>query len=215
MAIRTISNIVIFTLFFSFNIAYAQDVLINEIAWMGTKTSANDEWIELYNPTSIGISLEKYILVLGEKEIPLQGTIKANSFYILERTDDNTLPNIKADLIYTGSIKNTGLKIYLKKDNILIDEANFENGWTAGDNETKQTAERVENTWQTSINEGGSPNLENILKIKEKDSTEINSFSEEIEKTKNFPLETVLGLSFISGTTLVFLRKQIVKKEQI
>ena len=215
MAIRTISNIVIFTLFFSFNIAYAQDVLINEIAWMGTKTSANDEWIELYNPTSIGISLEKYILVLGEKEIPLQGIIKANSFYILERTDDNTLPNIKADLIYTGSIKNTGLKIYLKKDNILIDEANFENGWTAGDNDTKQTAERVENAWQTSINEGGSPNLENILQIKEKDSTEINSFSEEIEKNKNFPLETVLGLSFISGATLVFLRKQIVKKEQV
>lgn len=27
----------------------SSDVVINEIAWMGTIASANDEWLELYN----------------------------------------------------------------------------------------------------------------------------------------------------------------------
>ena len=31
--------------------AVALDVVINEIAWMGTVADGNDEWIELYNPT--------------------------------------------------------------------------------------------------------------------------------------------------------------------
>ena len=105
MAIRTISNTIIFTLLFSFNFVYAQDILINEIAWMGTKSNSNDEWIELYNPTNTNISLEEYILYIGEKEIPLEGTIKANSFFILERTDDTTLPNIMADLIFPSFAK--------------------------------------------------------------------------------------------------------------
>lgn len=29
--------------------ANSSDVVINEIAWMGTTTSANDEWIKLHN----------------------------------------------------------------------------------------------------------------------------------------------------------------------
>lgn len=211
MDIRTISNLVVLSLFLFFNFAYAQDILINEIAWMGTKTSANDEWIELYNETNADISLSGYTLFIGEKEIPLEGIIEASSYYILERTDDNTLPNIKADLIYTGSIKNTGLKIYLKKDNTLIDEANFENGWTAGDNDTKQTAERIESSWQTSEKEGGSPRAVNIKKIST-EKNEIPSSLESTETRKDFPFETILGLSFVSATTLVFLKKQIVKK---
>ncbi|PIP24309.1 MAG: hypothetical protein COX35_01265, partial [Candidatus Nealsonbacteria bacterium CG23_combo_of_CG06-09_8_20_14_all_37_18] len=33
------------------------DVVINEIAWMGTVNLANDEWIELYNNAESPISL--------------------------------------------------------------------------------------------------------------------------------------------------------------
>lgn len=32
-------------------------VLINEVGWMGTKASASDEWVELYNPSSCAIDL--------------------------------------------------------------------------------------------------------------------------------------------------------------
>jgi len=33
-------------------------VLINEIAWMGTAVSANNEWIELWNGTDSPLSLK-------------------------------------------------------------------------------------------------------------------------------------------------------------
>ena len=55
------------------------DVVINEIAWMGTKANSSDEWIELYNNTSQDISLEGWTLYEKETLIePLTGTIKAN-----------------------------------------------------------------------------------------------------------------------------------------
>ena len=217
MSFSSISNVIIlFILLFSFNIVFAKDILINEIAWMGTENSSNDEWIELYNISNEDISLENYKLFIDEKEIKLKGIIKANSFYVLERTDESTLPNIKADLIYTGSIKNTGAKIILKDNkNNVIDEADFINGWTVGDNKTKQTAERINDLWQTSIKKGGSPNEINIkaeTKKEEKNSSvkEMQaSLFEEITKDEQFPLGTMIGISFISAATIVFIRKQL------
>jgi len=211
-------------LLFSFNTVLAKDIIINEIAWMGTVSSANDEWIELYNTSNTDISLENYKLFIGDKEIRLKGLVRANSFYILERTDDTTLPQVKADLIYTGSIKNTGAKLSLKDNqNNLIDEANFEKGWTAGNNETKQTAERIENTWQTSANKEGSPYALNIAfnqnireeikptsdQTKEKQEEKYSSIQEIQKENNNFPLKIMLGISFISGTVIVFIRKQL------
>ena len=217
MSFSSISNVIIlFILLFSFNIVFAKDILINEIAWMGTENSSNDEWIELYNISNEDISLENYKLFIDEKEIKLKGIIKANSFYILERTDESTLPNIKADLIYTGSIKNTGEKIILKDNkNDKIDEADFTNGWTVGDNKTKQTAERINDLWQTSIKKGGSPNeinIKNETKKEEKSSSvkEMQaSLFEEIKKSEEFPLSAMIGISFISAATIVFIRKQL------
>ncbi len=226
MSFSSISNVIILLiLLFSFNITYAKDLLINEIAWMGTENSANDEWIELYNNSDKNISLENHKLIIGNKEIKLKGIIKANNFYILERTDDTTLPQIKADLIFTGSIKNTGEIILLKNDNNnIIDEADFSSGWIAGDNKTKHTMERIEDLWQTSLNKGGSPNAINIKafnqntreeikptsdQTKEKQEEKYSSIQEIQKENNNFPLKIMLGISFISGTVIVFIRKQL------
>ncbi|HDL85731.1 MAG TPA: PKD domain-containing protein [Candidatus Acetothermia bacterium] len=38
--------------------ASLEDVVINEVAWMGTAASASDEWIELYNTTDLAIDIE-------------------------------------------------------------------------------------------------------------------------------------------------------------
>lgn len=204
MSLRTI---VIFLLLFS-NVVFAKEIVINEIAWMGTENSANDEWIELFNKTEKDISLEGFSLFLDTKEIKLEGIIKAHNFYILERTDDDTLPKIKANLIYTGSMKNTGLNIFLKKNGNIIDEALFENGFNVGDNETKQTAERINESWQTSLNSGGSPQNENIEIVLKKQ--EESSF--EIKKEETLPLKPIISLSILSSLLIIFTKKQLFKE---
>ena len=75
--------------------AYTQstrDVVISEIAWMGTTTSSTDEWIELYNNTGSAIDLTNWTLAAadGTPTITLAGTIPAGGHFLLERTDDTT-----------------------------------------------------------------------------------------------------------------------------
>lgn len=170
--------LIVFYLSF-FNAALAAnplDVVINEIAWMGTINSANDEWIELYNNTENLINLDGWQLLTqdGTPKINLSGTIPANGFYLLERTDDNTVPAISADKIYTGALGNSGeaLELYDNFGN-LIDRVDNSSGWLAGDNKTKQTMERKNpqlegsnlDNWQTSQNPGGTPRVQNSLVV--------------------------------------------------
>jgi len=80
-----------------------RSVLINEIAWAGTAASSNDEWIELYNPGEEEISLDGWHLTAadGTPDIALSGAIPAGGYFLLERSDDNTISNIPADETYT------------------------------------------------------------------------------------------------------------------
>ena len=149
-------------------------VVINEIAWMGTEKSYSDEWIELYNNSSDALSLEGWRLI-SENNIPkidLKGEIPAQGFFLLERTDDETVPNITADLIYRGALENAGeyLKL-IDNRNRTIDEIDCSDGWFAGDNASKKTMERKNplalglepQNWQTSQNPGGTPKAENSI----------------------------------------------------
>jgi len=132
---------------------------------MGNTNSANDEWIELKNNTSADISLSDWILKSTDDKlrIKLTGFILANGFYLLERTDDSSVLNIKADLVYKGALNNNGMALELyDNSNLLVDSANYSSGWPAGDNETKRTAERIGlNVWQTSKDAYGTPKSEN------------------------------------------------------
>jgi len=127
-------------------------MVINEIAWMGTDNSSNDEWIELYNNTSSTIDITGWQLISadGSPSITFStSTIAAHGFYLLERTDEQTVSDISADQIYTGALNNDGEKLELRdSDGDIIDEVNCLDGWLAGDNSTKQTMERIdENNW--------------------------------------------------------------------
>lgn len=131
---------------------------------MGTANSSNDEWIELKNNAADSINLDGLILtnLSGKLKINLTGTIPANGFFLLERTDDTTVPNITADQIYKGSLSNSGeaLKLSDSAGN-LIDEVDASSGWLFGDNTTKQTMERISSGWQTSQDSGGTPRAQN------------------------------------------------------
>lgn len=186
------------------------DVVINEIAWMGTNVSANDEWIELYNNSSNNINLEGWVLKSedGTPEIKLTGAIPANGFFLLERTDDETLPGISADQIYKGALGNNGenLKLFDNSGN-LVDQVNCSSGWFSGDNETKQTMERKNSkisdsgsqNWQSSQNPGGTPKTANSKPTPGNQGTEELKNEGTKEKITEKPAETGSPLTYPGG----------------
>jgi hypothetical protein len=120
-------------------------VLINEVAWAGTVASSSDEWIELLNTTDENINLSGWILTDGDAlQLHLQGTIAPNSFFLLERTDDETVLNVSADQIYSGGLRNDGEVLILKgPSGTVLDSANLDGGsWPGGNQGTHRTMER-------------------------------------------------------------------------
>lgn len=154
--------IFVFTLLGTFFplLAFA-DVRVNEIAWMGTQNSAQDEWIELYSAS--GESLEGWILKTadGGMFIPLSGNIPAGGFFLIERTDDTTVPNIPADQIapFGSGLSNSGeILILLNASGEEKDKVDASGGWPAGDNATKDTMQKAGDKWITAP---GTPKAEN------------------------------------------------------
>ena len=126
--------------------AATQSAVINEVAWMGTTGSYNNEWIELHNPASADLSLGGWVLEAqdGSPSIALSGTVPAQDYFLLERTSDSTISNVAADQIYTGSLGNSNEVLYLKDaSGAVIDEVN---SWYAGDNTTKATMARIDSS---------------------------------------------------------------------
>lgn len=129
-------------------------VVINEIAWMGNSNSANEEWLELYNSGAEDVSISGWILEAqdGSPKITLSGIVKQNGYFLLERTSDDSVPNIVSDLIYTGAMSNSGEILVLKDSSgVEQDRAEGSNSWEniGGDNTTKETAQRGGTGWIT------------------------------------------------------------------
>ncbi len=149
-------------------------IVINEIAWMGNGENWRDEWIELYNNTDKKINISGWKMSFGDKrEVRLEGTIDAHGYFLLERGNDETIPNIGADLIYKNILNNDGLDILLSDEkNNLIDSVECGGGWFEGSNLTKKTMERISpnlggasvQNWQTSLRTGGTPRALNSQK---------------------------------------------------
>lgn len=111
------------------------DVVINEIAWMGTTAATADEWIELRNNTGSPVSLSGWSLEAtdGTPSIALSGTLPAYGYAVLERTDDTTVPGIAAHQIYVGALENGSDALELRDGSDgLIDEVDaWHAGWNA------------------------------------------------------------------------------------
>jgi len=184
-------------------------VIINEIAWMGrydsekNKNEINDEWIELYNPNDFEVDLKSYFLNVwaskeskeaGDKEkisIELKQAIPGLGFYLLERTDESSVPEKESDQIYTGALSNEGGYLELKKkkeekedEYEMIDSLDFSAGWPGGDNEKKLTLERDDDgkNWHSSSIINGTPKEKNSFfeKVPEENVSLCGEFLEEI-----------------------------------
>ncbi len=141
-------------------------VLINEVAWMGTGAASEDEWIELYNPGTNTVDLAGWLLKADDTSpnivFPPGASIAPKGFYLLERTDDTTVIDVTADLIYTGELNNSFeiLRLF-DASSRLIDTANVNGGnWPAGitSSTTHGTMERrgvvadSDSAWITNVN---------------------------------------------------------------
>lgn len=115
----------------------AKTVVVSEIAWMGTKASSRDEWLELYNNSDLPIDLTGWILKTSDDglNIKLQDFIPVKSFYLIERNDDEVIKDVKADLIasFGNGLSNDGEKLELY-DSVgqLVDFVDASGGWPQG-----------------------------------------------------------------------------------
>ncbi|MFH1036839.1 MAG: lamin tail domain-containing protein [Patescibacteria group bacterium] len=136
-------------------------VIINEVAWMGSVSSTYDEWIELKNVSTAGVSLNRWQLIgvntgsgKNNIEVFFGKKDKINSFYLLERSDDEAVVGIPADKIFSGSINDSDFALRLFDDKCrLIDEVAATPDWPAGRKTgEKRTAERGEDSnWHDSF----------------------------------------------------------------
>ncbi len=164
-----IFNFVIFAILFFFaRTSYAQ-VVINEIAWMGITNFYTNEWIELLNNGSDTVDLSGWLLRIEgkkNKDIALKNSISAGGYYLIERTDDTTLPNIPADIVtpFGAGLLNSGATlVLLNAQGLEIDRVNGSDNWkidgkTVGNNTTKETAQRAGILWITAT---ATPRAEN------------------------------------------------------
>lgn len=118
-----------------------ETVKINEVAWAGTEASSSDEYIELAGPVKTDLNGWRLEAIDGTPGITLTGVISASGFYLLERTDDNTVASRVADQIYAGALQDNGEHLQLKNSQgQIIDEINAAVGWPAGDNSPQRAA---------------------------------------------------------------------------
>jgi hypothetical protein len=200
-------------------------IIINEIAWMGTKNSYNDEWVELYNPNDFSVDIDNWALLSKDEtpSIKLSGIINAKTYFLLERTDDSSVPDKTANYIYKGGLGNQGEHLtLLNKNGEKIDEIDCSLGWFAGNNENKKTMERINfslngsdpKNWKTSQLTGGTPGTlnspnENIISKKDM------KISDEIPSSSNFSLLLAIGLgssACIAGIfSVIWLKEEKIK----
>ncbi len=130
---------------------WSGEVVINEVAWAGTSASyPNDEWFELYNNTDQPIDFTGWKVFVSGKQISISKInnkiIPAKGYFLLERTSDDAVKEIGADIIFsvTGGLNNAGAKLELfKPSGEKADEANASAGWFAGDAVLYKSMERI------------------------------------------------------------------------
>jgi len=116
------------------------------VAWAGTAASSNDQWIELYNPTSADINLAGWHLISSDNspDILLTGLIKKGDYYLLKIREAAIIStkgtpgpagnDYAANQLYTGYLNPAGetLRLYSVSGN-LVDTANLDGGgWNGG-----------------------------------------------------------------------------------
>src|SRR3989344_5030551 len=143
-------------------------IIINEVAWMGTSASSNCEWLELYNTDTKSVDLNDWNLYEdggGTLIIKLTGSISANGYYLVERLTPTCPDPVPGFNDTTGSFGGSGLSndgeyLALKNaEGTLVYSLDASNKWLAGDSVTKNTMQWNGSIWITAP---ATPRIKNI-----------------------------------------------------
>jgi len=127
-------------------------IAINEIAWMGTRASSYDEWLELKNNTGHTISLSGWAIESkdGAPRIALQGSIAPREYLVFERRANTIIADSRIITYGNGSsewaLGNGGEELILSRLSAIFDQTPSD-AWAAGNNtssSSRKTMERYE-----------------------------------------------------------------------
>ncbi len=88
-------------------------VVINEVAWGGTRSFSTREWIELLNVGAAPISLSGWQLTVGTNFIPLSGTISPGGYFLLANNANTFSSGAAIDQVASFSLNNSGSTLRL------------------------------------------------------------------------------------------------------
>jgi len=195
-----------------------REIVINEVAWSGTKADPTHEWIELVNISDEEVDLTGWTLRWRKdetkewKQVRLRGTVDSEDYYLLERLSDETISDIKADLIYDAEephklpLLDEGEVIHLlNKDGLIVDTANAEKpelGWPGGSTNPVESMERIEPELEDT-RENWSTNEGIIIKGKDRDIVNLTASASMINE------KTLLARTFLGEASEVELGSQI------
>lgn len=141
----------------------SREIILNEIAWMGSVSSSNAEWMEIKNSSGHDINLSGWKLLSASGKITISFSasdiISSGGFLLLSR-------NSSSGISYSGDLSNTGDALAIVDPQCTVsDFLDASSGWPAGNNTTKQTLERDADGigWHTSVSPGGTPDAENSV----------------------------------------------------
>lgn len=124
------------------------NVVINEVAWLGTENHPEDEWFELYNNESHSVSLEGWRLESARDgfSVSLSGSIAPGEYFLVE--PDEAVTSEPASLVtpFTGAMPYVATSLYLIAGTTTIDTLTPKDGhWRGGYSNTtgpRNTLER-------------------------------------------------------------------------
>lgn len=112
-------------------------VVLNEVAWSGTRANSSAEWIELRNNTPLTVSLAGWqIRAIGAstRTVALDGQIEPQGYFVIQRLAGTFSAGATASLTATWSLLNNGgerLEL-IDADSRIIDAVVYGNGVAQG-----------------------------------------------------------------------------------
>ncbi len=200
------------------------EIIINEIMYNPEGTDKNNEWIELYNPTSASFDLENWKLFENQTNHKLnlvqgKSILHPNDYLIITNSPDDFLTNYpgfsKTIFKASFSLKNSGEVIAIKDENLkIIDRVSYDPSWGGnGNGESLQRKNYQQNSEDSTNWTSGPPtpgtfnNFNSVKKsILQKENNNLKTAkNKEVSKSENRPPLAKAGNDIIS-----FTNKQII-----